>query len=152
MARSIGVGAGHQVDVAGVVGGGGVHLLAVDDEFVAVADGAALEAGQVGAGLGLGEAQGEGNLAADDAGEEFLLLLLAARRQDGRAARARASHGDADAGELLLDDVLVDAAAVLGRRTVWARKFRSNRVRRFFRTSRGFWARGAGCRCFPARR
>ena len=68
---------------------------------------------QVGAGLGLGEAQREGDFAADDAGRELLLLLLGAGGQDGRSAGAGPADGDAGAGEFLFNDVLVDAAAGL---------------------------------------
>ena len=111
--RRVGIRARHQVNVRGVVGGGGVHLLPVDDILVAVAYGAALQARQVGPRLGFGEAQRKGNFAPDDAGQELPLLLLAAGGQDGGGAGARAAHRDADAGELLLHNVLVNPAAVL---------------------------------------
>ena len=115
-----GVGAGHQVDVSGIVGGRGVHLLAVDDVFVAVAHGTALEAGQVGARLRLGEAEGEDDVALYHSGDEFLLLLFGACGQNGRGAAARSADGHADPGELFLDDVLLDAAARPARRIPWA--------------------------------
>ena len=89
MTGSVGIGAGHQVDVRGVVRRGGVHLLAVDDVLVAVADGAALQAGQVGSRLGLGEAEGKGNLAANDAGQELLFLLFGAGGKGWQERRSR---------------------------------------------------------------
>ena len=51
----VGVGAGQQEDVVGVLGLGGPHLLAVDDPLVAVELGPRLEAGQVDPGVGLAE-------------------------------------------------------------------------------------------------
>ena len=50
------VGAGEQEAVVGVVALGGPHLLAVDDPLVAVEHGRRLQAGQVGARVGLAEA------------------------------------------------------------------------------------------------
>ena len=52
----VGVGAGQQEDVVGVLGLGGPHLLAVDDPLVAVELGPGLQAGQVRSGVGLAEA------------------------------------------------------------------------------------------------
>ena len=113
MPGRVGVGAGHQVDMGGVVGRRGVHLLAVDDVLVAVTHGPALEAGQVCARLRLGEAEGENDVAFYHSRDEFLFLLFGARCQDGRSAAARSADGYADAGELFLNDILLDAAAAL---------------------------------------
>ena len=51
--RRIRVGAGEHEHPVGGMRAGGPDLLAVDDEVVAIADGASLEAGEVGAGAGL---------------------------------------------------------------------------------------------------
>ena len=74
----VGVGAGEEVDVVGVVGAGGPDLLAVDDEVVAVLLGAGLERGEVGSGVGLGEALTPAALAAGDAADMLALLGLGA--------------------------------------------------------------------------
>ena len=52
----VGVGAHEHLAVVGDVAEAGPDLLAVDDVVVAVADGARAQAGEVGAGVGLGEA------------------------------------------------------------------------------------------------
>ena len=93
MLRGVGVGAGEQDHPVGVLGAGGPDLLAVDDVVVAVADGAGLEGGEVGAGAGLAEALAPDGLArrACRAGM-LLLLLLGAVGDDGGAG-----HADADA-------------------------------------------------------
>src|SRR5262249_57940404 len=52
----VGVGAHRQVAPVGAVAVGGPDLGAIDHEFVAVVLGAGLEGGEVGAGVGLGEA------------------------------------------------------------------------------------------------
>ena len=49
--RRVGVGAGEQEDVVGVLGLRGPHLLPVDDPLVAVEHGGGLEAGEVGSGV-----------------------------------------------------------------------------------------------------
>ena len=103
----VGVGAGEQEAVVGVLGLGGPDLLAVDDPLVAVELGLALQAGEVGAGVGLGEALAPRRLALEDAGEELLLLLLGPPLQDRRAdegvAEEVAAHRGADPGELLVE-------------------------------------------------
>ena len=86
--RGVGVGAAEDEDVVGHEALGGPDLLAVDDPLVAVEDGLGLEAGEVGARVGLAEALAPGDLAGEDLGEEELLLLLGAPLQDGRARRA----------------------------------------------------------------
>ena len=113
MARGVRIGSGHQVDVGGIVGRGGVHLLAVDDVLVAVAHGPALQARQVGAGLGFREAQGENDLTIDQPGNELLLLFLCPGGQNGRCAAAGPAHCDAGASELLFHDVLFNSATAL---------------------------------------
>ena len=113
MLGGVGVGARHQVEMRGGVRAGGVHLLAVDHPLVAVLHRAALQRRKVRAGLWLGEAEREGNLAADEPGDVVVLLLVGAGRHDGRSAAASAADADADAGELLLHDVLAQPVAVL---------------------------------------
>ena len=100
----LGLGARGEPDVRREVGGRGVDLLAVDHPLVAVADGARLERGEVGAGVGLGVAEGEVDVAGEHLGEELLLLLLGAVAHD---------HGaDGDEGEVVEGDAL--AGALLG--------------------------------------
>ena len=84
----VGVGAAEDEDVVGDEPLGGPDLLAVDDPLVAVEHGLGAERGEVGAGVGLGEALAPGDLAREDLGQEELLLLLGAPLQDGRARRA----------------------------------------------------------------
>ena len=103
----VGVGAGQQEDVVGVLGLGGPHLLAVDDPLVAVQLGLGLERGEIRAGLRFGEALAPGDLALEDLGQELLLLLLGPPLQDGRSDQGVAeevgSHGGAGPGELLVE-------------------------------------------------
>ena len=84
------VGAYEGEDGVGGVGGGGPDLLAVEDEVVAVADGAGLEGGEVGAGAGLGVALGPGGFAGEDGRQVLAALLLAAVEDERWAQHARA--------------------------------------------------------------
>ena len=129
VARGVRVGARHQVDVSCVVCGRCVHLLAVDNVIVAIADCAALETGEVGARLGLGKSQRKGNFATNYAGDELLLLLFGARCEYRRRAGSGSANSDANAGKLLFHDVLVDSTAAPDRRILRARKCRSNPAR-----------------------
>ena len=113
MLGRVGVGAGHQVDMAGVVGRGCVHLLAVDHEVVPVSHCPALETRQIGSGLWFGESKGQRNLSANKSGKQGFLLFFSSSSEDRWGAAACPADADADPGELLLDDVLVDTAAVL---------------------------------------
>ena len=108
-----GVGAGHKVNMGGVMGRRGVHLLAVNDVLIAVAHGATLQTSQVGAGLRLGEAQRENDLPVNQPRDEMLLLLFGPCGQDGRSAATGTADRDANAGEFLLHDVLFHAASAL---------------------------------------
>ena len=98
--RRVGVGAGQQEDVVGVVGLGRPHLLPVDHPLVPVELGPRLEAGQVRAGVGLAEALAPRDLALQDAGDELLASAprcptagswgrRACRRRSRRAAAHR---------------------------------------------------------------
>ena len=78
------IGPRQQEAVVGVVALGGPHLLAVDDPFVAVEHGGGLQRREVGARVRLGEALAPAGGAAEDAGQELLLLLLGPPLQDGR--------------------------------------------------------------------
>ena len=102
------VGPAQDEDVVGDEALGGPDLLTVDDPLVAVELGGGLQAGQVGAGVGLGEALAPGDGAGEDAGDELLLLLLGAPLQDGGAdegvAEEVATHRGAGPGELLGED------------------------------------------------
>ena len=104
-----------------LVRAGGPDLGAVDHVVVAVADGAGLETGEVRAGAGLAEALAPLLLAAEDARQVALLLLVGAIEQDRGAGPAQADTaetGGALAGELLVEDELLHDAqagpAVLG--------------------------------------
>ena len=94
--RDVGVGAGEAEHVLGHVGERGPDLLAVDDVVVAVADGAGLEGGEVGAGLGLGEALAPHVFAGEDAGDVLLLLLVGAVHEDGGPEDRDAEPADED--------------------------------------------------------
>ena len=85
-----------QVAVVGVGCEGGPDLLAVDDEHIAVANRRRLEAGEIGAGIGLGHADAPGGLAAEHAGEEFRLLVLGAV---GEQCRTHLSVGEPAGGD-----------------------------------------------------
>ena len=81
-------------DVVSVPGERGPGLLAVDDELVAVADGSALQRSEVGAGIGFGVADTEGDLPAGDLRQEEVLLLLGAVLHQGRADGVDREHRD----------------------------------------------------------
>ena len=67
MLRGVGIGAGEQEDVVGVLRLGGPDLLPVDDPLVAVELGPGLERGEVAAGIRLGEPLAPGDGAVEDA-------------------------------------------------------------------------------------
>jgi len=67
---------GEEDNVVGHGAAGDVHLLAVDDVVVAVAAGPRLDSGDVGAGVGFGEAECAPDLARGGAGQPLALLLL----------------------------------------------------------------------------
>ena len=106
------VGAGGQPDVVGVLDGAREDLLAVDHVLVPVAHGPRPQRRQVGAGRGLGVADGEVDLAAEDAGEDPLLLLVGAEGHQGRADAVQGEQGQRHARpvRLLDEDHLVDRA------------------------------------------
>src|SRR5690606_22559070 len=92
-------------------------LLAVDDEVVAIADGAGLEARKVGAGARLAITLAPDVFAAGDARQVALLLVFVAvddeRGADHAAAEAaRAGIGCTVVAELLVEDhLLIDGGA-----------------------------------------
>ena len=88
------VGLGDEHDEVGPVAVGDVGLRAVDDVLVAVAHRARLDARDVGARVGLGDAQAGDLLALDRRHEVGLLLLLGAEQVDRRRRHVRV-HGDA---------------------------------------------------------
>src|SRR5207249_6722938 len=102
----------------------GPHLLAADDQDVALDGGARLEAREVGARVRLREALAPDHLAAQDAREMRRLLRLRAARDEGRASMVepdeeRRDVGRARARVLLAPDQLLHqrraAAAVRAR-------------------------------------
>src|SRR5262249_15245150 len=115
------VGAGGEPDVVGVLRLAGEQLAAVDDPLVAVAHRAGTQRRQVGAGAGLGVADGEVHVAVQRLRQEELLLLLRAVLHDHRAHRhdgeRRQQH--ARPPRLVEEDELLDrrpslAAVLLG--------------------------------------
>ena len=84
----VGVGAGDEHAHVGDLAARGPHLLAVDDPLVAVLDRPRLQAGEVGAGAGLGEQLAPGLLAGDDVLDEGASLLVVTVVDDGRARPA----------------------------------------------------------------
>src|SRR5213078_3775621 len=107
----------------GLVGVRGPDLVAVDDEGVAVAYGARVERGQVGAGAGLAVALTPADFAAHDLRDVLGALLLAAELEQHRAEHpqpeALERGARVDAAHLLIEDrrfFRVQPAAA-----VWAR-------------------------------
>ena len=107
--RLLGVGAGDEHAVLGFVRERGPHLLAVEDPLVSVALGAGLQAGDVGAGAGLGEHLAPHRLGRDVVGHEPPLLLLGAELVEDRQAHAVADHEAAGHRREVLGDGAVDA-------------------------------------------
>ena len=112
-----GLGIGSRADPVplGEVGGRGPGLLSVEAPPVTVARRLELHRRGVGARVGLAVADREVDLVAEDLRQELLLHLLAAVAQDGLTddADALADLGAAAAGERLVEEVLVDAVALL---------------------------------------
>ncbi len=96
-ALRIGLG-GDAVEV-GVDAVGDEHLGAVEDEIVAVAAGGGADALHVGAGVGLGDADGGDGVARDDAGHVGGLLGVGARVEEVDGGHVGMDqHGDGEAG------------------------------------------------------
>ena len=93
------------------------RLLAVEQVVVALGLGLGLERGQVGAGVGLAEELAPDHLAAGDAGEVALLLLLGAVHHDRRPRQVHPGVHHRERGlmlgELLVEDHLLDDAPAL---------------------------------------
>ena len=81
------VGHGEDHEGVGHVAVGDEALGAVEDVVVALQHGQGLLAGGVGAGVGLGQAEGADLLAAQQVGQVLALLLLGAVLKDGGAAQ-----------------------------------------------------------------
>ena len=90
MLGGVGVGAGDEHAPLRELGEGRPDLLPGDDPFVAVLDRARLQRGEVGAGLGLGEALAPDLLGGEDRLQVALLLLVGAVGDDDRAAHRQA--------------------------------------------------------------
>ena len=99
----------------GEVRAGGPGLLAVEPPSVAILGRLELHGGSVGSSVGLGVADGELDLVLEDLGEELLLQLVGAVSDDGLAddADALADLRPTSAGELLVEQVLIDTLSVL---------------------------------------
>ena len=110
MLGGLGVGAGGEPAVVGVVALGGEDLLAVDDEIVAVLHGGGLERGEVAAGAGLGVAEAVAGLAAENLGEVEGLLLLGAEEHQrrGNEGDAHIEGGGVGVGGLVAENGLID--------------------------------------------
>ena len=112
-----GIGAAQAEDPVGVLRQRGPGLLAVDDVVVALAHGRGLEAGEVGAGAGLGEALAPPVVERRHARQEPLLLLLGAEGDDHRPA-----HGHVEGQRLrhAVELQLLGVDVVLHRRPIRA--------------------------------
>src|SRR6185295_15711762 len=97
---------------------GDVCLRTVDDVVVPVAPGGGAQAGHIGAGVGLGDAQGADLLALDGGGEEAALLVVAAEQVHGAGGddelggQAGGDAPGAAAAQLLEEDGLEEEAGV----------------------------------------
>jgi len=99
----------------------GPHLLAVDDEMVAVVDSSGSEAREIAAGVGLGKALAPQFVGVEDARQVALLLLLGPPMNEARAEQVEPAgpRQDRSAGarEFLVEDDLLHkvgaAAAIL---------------------------------------
>ena len=119
----VGVGLGDEHDVVGAVAVGDVGLRPVDHPLVAVAHRARLDAGDVRAGVGLGDPEAGDLLALDRGHEVALLLLLGAEQEDRRRRHVgvdRDAHAEPAAlrvdhllGEHEVAEVVAALAAVL---------------------------------------
>src|SRR5205085_10009474 len=120
---SFGIGAGDQVTIVRLAGEARPDLLPVDDECVAVIDGARLQRREIGPGVGLAHAEAEDELAADDARKDLASLLLGPMRQErgadlpvaGPMCRRRCAGAQALLGHDRALDVAALAAAVRSR-------------------------------------
>ncbi len=112
----VGVGADQGEDPVAVLAERGPRLLAVDDPVVAVLDRGGAQPGQVGAGVGLGEALAPPDVEVGGLRQELLLLLLGAELRDDRADHAgveRQRRRHAGPLHLLVPDVALELGPVL---------------------------------------
>src|SRR5205807_9582712 len=111
----LGIGAGADPVPLGEVSGSGPCLLSVEQPPLTVACGLELHRRRVGTGVGLAVADGELDLVAQDLGQELAPQLLGSMGEDCLAddADALADLRSTAAGETLVEQVLVDALAVL---------------------------------------
>ena len=137
----VGVGAGDEHAPLRELGEGRPDLLPGDDPFVAVLDRAGLQRGEVGAGLGLGEALAPDLLGGEDRLQVALLLLVGAVGDDHRAAHRQAE----DVGRAAAPPGApprrrrspARSASRRGRRTPSARRSRPSRPRAACAATRG---------------
>ncbi len=116
MLRLVGIGAHQQKAPVGEMRARGPHLLAVDEEMVALVDGAGAQTGEIGAGARLGIALAPDLVAGQDFRQIALLLFLGAPMDQRRAQQAHADRAGQDrraGAEILLveDDLLHEAGA-----------------------------------------
>jgi len=120
-----GVGAHQAENPVGEVGIGGPDFLAVDDEIVAVAFGAGLQRGEIGAGIRLGITLAPADQPGGDFWQVLLFLRIGAvfeqRRPQHRDAEGNQRRPRADRRHLLADDLglfAIEAAAAIFLRPV----------------------------------
>lgn len=89
---------------------GGPHLLAVDDEVVAVAGGSRAQPGQVTAGVGFAEQLAPNVFPGTDSREEVVLLLIGSRGDDRRCGK-QAAADRAAAPTLISSSVTTDSCS-----------------------------------------
>ena len=113
--RDIWVGSTRKPDEVGLVGPGGVDLRAVDDKLIAINNCRCAQAGKVGARFWLGVADGEVELACEDARQVSRLLFIGAVGHDGGADRVDRDKRKGRVGplDLVEHDELVDGASTL---------------------------------------
>ena len=92
--RGFALRAGEEEDVVGHVGVRREHLLPVDDPPVAVPASSGAHTGDVGPDLGLGHAEGDGDLAPQEPGQDLGLQLVGADRADDAGHHLRRADGD----------------------------------------------------------
>src|SRR5207342_831828 len=118
---ALGIGLGVDREVVGIGAVGDEALGAADDVLVALLDGAGFHPGDVGAGVGLGQAEGGELLVFGQHAEVLLLRLLGAAERDRRRGETVGHQRGADAGaapaHLLLDQTageVVEAGSAVG--------------------------------------
>lgn len=114
--RHVGVGAGDEDPVSGVLGERGPDLLTGHHPFVTITNGAGAEIGEVAAGFGFREELAPDVLPRQQSGQIALFLLLGAGVNDGGSGPSDADHvrwtAHTCSTELVVDDQLLDRVGV----------------------------------------